>query len=56
MTARIVRTESPDYGCRDLSSLQCTESFPIETEATDVLFHDGPFVEMLRLSVYELTL
>ena len=52
MTARIVRTESPDYA-RDLSSLQRTESFPIETEATDVLFHDGPFEEILRLSVYE---
>jgi len=54
-TACIVRTESPDYA-RDLSSLQRTESFPIETEATDVLFHDGPFEEILRLSIYELTL
>jgi len=54
MTARIVRTESPGYA-RDLGSLQRTESFPIETEATDVLFHDDPFEEILRLSVYELT-
>jgi hypothetical protein len=54
MTARIVRAESTDYG-RDLSSLQNAESFPIEAEATDVLFHDGPFeeisVERLRTGV-----
>jgi hypothetical protein len=43
MTARIVRTESPGYTCRDLGSLQRSESFSIETEATDVLFHDDPF-------------